>query len=98
MCSAAVQDHAVPIEKGTRGEAMNSSHWANEQARQRIADLRREAAGTELLRAARREHGDGGPAERNRVRSGLHVVRGTVVHVWASLAAITLWSGGFRRG
>lgn len=75
-----------------------NSHWANEQGRQRIAELRREAAGTDLLRAARLEHGDGRSIERGRPRRGLHEFRGIVTRARMSLVAITPWSGGFRRG
>ena len=77
--------------------------WVNEQARQRIADLEREAAGTELLRAARRVNDDASlsdatPTELSPRRAGLNGVRGTFGRVRTSLAAITPWSGGFRRG
>ena len=75
---------------------MNSSHWANEQAQQRIADLRREAAGTELLRAARFEHGDA--IANGRRRQLRDAVVGGSSRIRASLGAITPWSRGLHRG
>jgi hypothetical protein len=76
---------------------MNSSHWANEQARQRIADLRREAAGTELLRAARLEQA-GNTIANDRRRQLRDAVAGVAGRIRVELAAISPWSGGFRRG
>jgi hypothetical protein len=75
-----------------------TSHWANEQARQRIADLRREAAGTQLVRAARLEHAVASSAERRSRQIPLRAFRGTLGRFLASLAAITPWPRGFRRG
>ena len=72
-------------------------HWAYEQARQRIADLEREAAGAELLRAARIEHEVANPVERRRQRR-LDAVRESLGRARASLSAITPWSRGVRRG
>jgi hypothetical protein len=73
-------------------------HWASEQARQRIADLQRDAAGTELLRAARFEQEGANPTERRRRERRLDSVRGTLGRARASLAAIRPWSRGVRRG
>jgi hypothetical protein len=76
---------------------MNSSHWANDQARQRIADLRREAAGTELLRAARIDHA--GDTVVNRRRHRLRdAVAGVARRIRVELAAISPASRGFRDG
>ena len=76
---------------------MNDSHWANEQARQRIADLRREAAGTELLRAARLEQAGDTIVDRRRRRLR-DAVAGVAGRIRVELAAITPWSRGLRRG
>lgn len=76
---------------------MNNSHWANEQARQRIADLRREAAGTELLQAARLDQA--GDTIVNRRRQQLRdAVAGVAGRIRVELAAVSPWSRGLRRG
>lgn len=77
--------------------------WANEQARQRIADLEREAAGTELLRAARRANDDASlsdvsPIDPSPRRTGFKGIRGTVGRVRTSVAGIAPWSRGLHRG
>ena len=72
-------------------------HWANEQARQRIADLQREAVGTELLRAARLERAEETIADGRR-HHPREAVTGVVSRIRAELATIAPWSRGFRRG
>ena len=74
-----------------------NSHWANEQARQRIADLRREAAGTELLRAARLEQA-GDTIANDRRRRLRDAVAGVPGRIRVELATILPWSRGFRGG
>ena len=71
--------------------------WVNEQARQRIADLRHEAAGTELLRAARLEQADDAIAKgrRHQLRDA---VAGIAGRIRVGLASISPWSRGLRRG
>jgi len=72
-------------------------HWANEQARQRIADLEREAVGTELLRAARLEQTGDTIADGRRHHLRDSVAR-VVSRIRVELATIAPWSRGFRRG
>jgi hypothetical protein len=72
-------------------------HWANEQARQRIADLQREAVGTELLRTARLEQAGDTIAD-GRGHHLRDAVAGVVSRIRVELATIAPWSGGFRRG
>ena len=74
-----------------------NSHWVNEQARQRIADLQREAAGTELLRAARLEE-EGDTLANRRRRRLRDAVAGVAGRIRVELAAISPWSRGLRRG
>jgi len=74
-----------------------NSHWANEQARQRVAELRREAAGTELVRAARFD--EAGDTIVNRRRHQLRdAVAGVAGRIRVELAAISPSSRGFRDG
>jgi hypothetical protein len=74
-----------------------NGYWANEQARQRIADLRREAAGTDLLRAARIEQA-GDAIVKGRRRRLRDAVAGVSSRIRVELATIWPWSRGFRRG